>query len=441
MINCNTAVVLAGGSSSRMPFNKEFVKDGDEYLVHKSIRKLNKYFDEVIVVSNNKEFYADLDCKVFQDEERNKGPLAGLSVALKNSKSEYVYLLAVDMPNISEKVINFLRSSDSGYEVYSLKNNGFIEPFHSLYRKSCLNYYEGSHSLYSLIKRSNSKIIDVKDVNCNISPSELFFNINTQNDLSLYAKSKQVIIVKYDDDTLSIKEDLVVEEYPITLYINKEKYITILCTPESIEDLVVGHLNGEGVIDDVSDILSVDIDENRVDIELKNSPVIKSKEKILYSACGVGTSFHDKLDQIVVDMLENDSKVHPEVVYWLTKYLAQESELFKATGGVHSAIYKIGDKIIFKEDIGRHNAVDKIIGHLLNNNIYTNGLLVVSGRLSSDMVLKCLLAKIPVLISRSAPTSLAIRLAEKYGITLIGFARSKKMNVYTNGFRVSELVK
>ncbi len=422
-----------------MPFNKEFVKDGEVYLVHKTIEKLNKLFEEVIVVTNNPTHYEKSNCIVLQDEIRGKGPLAGLSVALKKSKSDYMYLTAVDMPNISKLFIEFLLSLEEGYDVYSTENNSFVEPFHSVYHKNCLQAISESKSLFSLIKSVKSKIIDLNKLDIGINATKLFFNINNVSDLNTFNRSVEVQITKLLNDEVIEVNDLVVQEYPITLYVNNQKLVTILCTPENIDDLVIGYLNSEGIIDVITDVTSINIQSNRVDIKLSKEVKIKSKEKILYTACGVGTEYHDKLDQIVINTMNIDIQCSPNKIYELTKYLAQESELFKTTGGVHSALYQFDDKLILMEDIGRNNAVDKIIGNIMRNKGSFDGMLVVSGRLSSDMVLKCILANILIVISRSAPTSLAIKLAEKHGITLIGFARNKKMNIYSNRFRIKGL--
>ncbi len=435
MINCNTAVILAGGHSSRMSYNKEFIKDGDVYLVHKTIQNLKKYFDEVIVVTNNPHLYSNVI--VLKDEIPNRGPVEGLRVALKASSSDYIYLMAVDMPNVDNDYIDSLKSQPDGYDIYAT-DNGFIQTFHAIYHKNCLNSIDKSKSLYGLTKIVNAKVTDFQHINSSMTGQEIFFNINTKADLDNYETnilSKKVKIEKYHYDEHEELLDEVVEEFPITLYINDVKYVTILCTPDSKKQLIIGYLNSNGMIDTFSDVISISISKNRVDVELKDTPK-KSKEKILYSACGVGTEFHEKIDELLLDSLVDDVSIKTDEIYFLTKRLAQKSNLFMNTGGVHSALYLYEDTEIFKEDIGRHNAVDKIVGDMLMRRIPSKGVLVVSGRLSSEMVLKSLFAKIPIVVSRSAPTSLAIKLADKFGVTLVGFARGNKMNVYTHKRRI-----
>ena len=114
------------------------------------------------------------------------------------------------------------------------------------------------------------------------------------------------------------------------------------------------------------------------------------------------------------------------------------SKLFKSTGGAHAAALCDSDRLlVFKEDIGRHNAVDKAFGECLTNGIETEGkLLLTSGRISSEILLKSVKRGIAILASRSAPTSLAVQFAEKAGLTLVGFVRGKRMNVYSNAQRI-----
>ena len=162
MINCNTAVILAGGHSSRMSYNKEFIKDGDTYLVHKTIQNLKKYFDEVIVVSNNPSLYTDVI--VLQDEIPNKGPVEGLRVALEKSKSEYVYLMAVDMPNVDPELIDHLRNLQPGYDIYAV-DNGFTQTFQAIYHKNCLKQIYQTNSLFGLTKLVNAYILPLQEVN------------------------------------------------------------------------------------------------------------------------------------------------------------------------------------------------------------------------------------------------------------------------------------
>jgi FdhD protein len=134
----------------------------------------------------------------------------------------------------------------------------------------------------------------------------------------------------------------------------------------------------------------------------------------------------------------SDIEISPSEVFALMDGFVQRSGLYKATGGVHSAaLCDRASILFFAEDIGRHNAVDKIFGHCILEDIPTNDrILLTSGRISSEILLKVAKGNIPIIISKSAPTNLAVRLANDFGITLIGFVRGRSMNAYTNDWRL-----
>jgi FdhD protein len=132
-------------------------------------------------------------------------------------------------------------------------------------------------------------------------------------------------------------------------------------------------------------------------------------------------------------------KISAREVFALAKEFQHRSQVFRATGGVHSAaLCDAKDILIFSEDIGRHNAIDKIFGECILEDIPTDDRIVItSGRVSSEVLLKTTKRNIPIVISKSAPTDLAVDLAVDLGITLIGFARGRRMNVYADGWRVT----
>ncbi|HKZ56668.1 MAG TPA: formate dehydrogenase accessory sulfurtransferase FdhD, partial [Thermodesulfovibrionales bacterium] len=140
----------------------------------------------------------------------------------------------------------------------------------------------------------------------------------------------------------------------------------------------------------------------------------------------------------VFGVIKDAFSIDAGILKTLFKEFQQRSEIFRLTGGVHSAALSDGEKIlVFAEDIGRHNAIDKIIGYSILEKIpFAGKLILVSGRLSSEIVSKCSRWGIPIVASRAAPTNLAIEIAETSGITLIGFVRGERINIYTNPQRI-----
>ena len=251
--------------------------------------------------------------------------------------------------------------------------------------------------------------------------------------------TKKVDILRIKGDEASEEEDIVILEYPFTIFINNEEIITLLCSPSSLKSLIVGFIYSEGFIKSISDIEKIRIDEKKgigyVDIDEVNKFSEKFRGKrTITSGCGKGTVFYNVLDSFKSRKIENQLSVGTGCIKNLIKEFNKKSELFLNTGGVHScALCSTNDIIVFKEDIGRHNALDKVLGKALIENIDTKDkIILTSGRISSEILIKTAKRQIPVLVSRSAPTSLSVEMAKKLGITLIGFARGEKMNIYTN---------
>ena len=423
-----------------MGFNKEELKLNGERIVFNQISKLKNIFEEVIVISPNKDMYINQEVKVYTDLLKSKGPLAGLHSGLTHSKTEYNYLIACDMPELDENFIHQQVDKLSNKEAYIVKNGEFFEPFHGFYNKSILSKIKE----FLEIDQSFQRFIGTLSRDELAFESSIFTNLNTIEELNKSNLSNNYKIFQIEKQTgngMHNTSDNVINEYPLTLFINDEKYITLLITPNNIEELIVGYLSSEKLIEDYSEIKDIDIDisNNKVSVSLINEidTTSHNKDLLLTSGCGVGTKFHEDLDSVITDSIITDFRISKEEIYNASETLNNYSGLFKLTGGVHSALYIYNNENIYVEDIGRHNAVDKIVGHIKINAIPTiNSYIFASGRISSDMLLKCAVSRIPIVISRSAPTSLAITLAEKYGITLVGFARGKKFNVYTHSFRI-----
>lgn len=250
---------------------------------------------------------------------------------------------------------------------------------------------------------------------------------------------RNVDIVRVKGSNISEEEDIVVVEYPFTIFVNEKEIITLLCTPDSLKELAVGFLYSEGFISSLSDIDNIRIGEQKGIAYVYVNNINEFNEKFrgkrtITSGCGKGTLFYNVMDSFKSKKVKNYLSIKADDIKQLMRLFNKKSELFLSTGGVHScAMCSIDDIIIFEEDIGRHNALDKIFGKALLDEIDTdNKIILTSGRISSEILIKAAKRQIPVIISRSAPTSLAVEMAKKLGITLIGFARGEKMNIYNN---------
>jgi FdhD protein len=216
-----------------------------------------------------------------------------------------------------------------------------------------------------------------------------------------------------------------------------------MCTPKDLKELTVGYLFSEGIITSTGDIVSIEEKfKDRVCVVLKDEIKVNFEGiKAKVSGCGNASTQIEYLELGLNKVIKDNYKISYKSIIKLMKEFNKSSELFKQTGGVHScALCSDEDIAIFTEDIGRHNALDKIIGKALINNIdISNKFLLTTGRISSDIIVKAVKASIPIVASHSAPTDLALNIAETSGVTVIGFVRGQRMNLYTYKERIIDI--
>ncbi|MFZ5597086.1 MAG: formate dehydrogenase accessory sulfurtransferase FdhD [Bacillota bacterium] len=256
--------------------------------------------------------------------------------------------------------------------------------------------------------------------------------------------TRRVQINKYNGHSMEPSDDLVVREVPYTLFVNDEELATLVCTPEGLKELAAGFLCSEGILHGPGDLKSLEINHSDGFIWAETtSPAPASRDflkRYITTCCGKGrASFYFVNDARDIEPLKPSGfKVSAGEITRLAALLEERASLFRSTGGAHgAALCHYGNVIAFYEDIGRHNAVDKIMGYCFLEQIpLSDKIIVISGRISSEILIKTARMGIPVIISRSAPTDLAIEMAESLGITAAGFARGKKVNIYTHPERV-----
>ena len=237
-------------------------------------------------------------------------------------------------------------------------------------------------------------------------------------------------------------KDTVAREFPVTVIVNNKELVTLLCTPSDIKYLAIGFLTSEGLVKGKDEIKKILVDDRtgvvRVDITREISGEVLFR-RLITSGCGRGAAFSSITDiGGKIQNIESSFQIATVRLFDIIKDFQKRSEIYLKTGGVHSAALCTTDGIIiFKEDVGRHNAVDKIFGECILKDIAINDhIILTSGRMSSEIVLKVANRNVPILVSRSAPTNIGLKAADDLGITMIGFARGKRMNVYTHKWRV-----
>ncbi|MBA7478676.1 Sulfur carrier protein FdhD [subsurface metagenome] len=239
-------------------------------------------------------------------------------------------------------------------------------------------------------------------------------------------------------------EDVVTIELPLTIIVNNKELTTLLCSPTDLKYLAIGFLASEGLIKDKAEIKKIIVDDERGVVRLEtteNKGFTQDTlfKRVITSGCGRGVSFHSAADVQEQSKVESQTTISNVEVFTLVREFQHRSQVFKTTGGVHSAaLCDTKNILVFNEDIGRHNAIDKIFGECMLTDIPTDDrIIITSGRVSSEILLKVAKRNIPILISKSAPTNLGVRLAHDLGVTLIGFVRGERMNVYASGWRVT----
>ena len=254
-----------------------------------------------------------------------------------------------------------------------------------------------------------------------------------------------------DGGATSLNDDVVVEE-PLEIRIGNHPFVVTMRTPGNDEELAAGFMTTEGFTHSKSDFKDIDRcrmasnPENTIRVRMSRGVKLEKIESHRYGAisasCGVcGKTSIESIRNSYPDIL-SDCKIERATLLSLPDRLRKSQVIFEKTGGLHSSglFDKAGNLLCLREDVGRHNALDKVIGFALLNDIWPleNHILMVSGRVSFEIIQKALAARIPIVAAVSAPSSLAISVARECGITLVGFLRNPTMNVYSHPHRISK---
>lgn len=244
-------------------------------------------------------------------------------------------------------------------------------------------------------------------------------------------------IYRYENGRFEQFDRAVVREQPLTIVVNGIELATFLCTPVHLDYLTLGFLAFEGIIHGLEDVRALDVDpENSVvEVEL-TTELVMPKKRVYTSGCGMGLTFTLRLSHY--PPLASNLTLAPEQIFPLMQQLFDGATMYNASRGIHAAALSDEQQIILlAEDVGRHNALDKILGEALVKGVRTAGrILLTSGRISSEMLRKGAHMGAPCLISRTSPTTLSIEAAKRLGITVIGYVRRNSFNLYTHPERL-----
>lgn len=260
-------------------------------------------------------------------------------------------------------------------------------------------------------------------------------------------------ILRWRDDRQSAVEDHLTVEEPLEIRVNGAPVAVTMRTPGHDEELAAGFCLTEGIVSNADEIVRVAVcddssDDNIVDVSLEDSDAVhravenSQRATYLSSSCGLcGKQTLDHIEQATRPFAHATPRITHAMLSELATAMRQRQTVFSRTGGLHSACLfdSTGSLIALREDIGRHNAVDKVIGHCLlqrRSDYAEKSILVISGRSSFEVVQKAAVARIPIVAAVSAPSSLATDLAKRLDMTLVGFLRESRFNIYHGGERL-----
>jgi len=244
------------------------------------------------------------------------------------------------------------------------------------------------------------------------------------------------------DGASSALDKRIANELRLEMFVNGRRLVAMNCSALGVNELVLGFLWLEQIIDSVDDVdlIKLCLDDRLVEVKLHRDIDFAAYERrrTITSGCGGGVTFADLMEARAIAPLTGGPGVEPRRLFELMAALYQGASWYRASGGLHAGALSDGERLLVEvEDLGRHNCVDKIAGRCLLEKIDPAGRILLStGRMSSEMVVKAARMGVPMVVSRTSPTDLSVELAAAMGITLVGYVRADRMNVYTHAERL-----
>lgn len=455
-----TAAVLAGGRSMRMGVDKTLLTVDGELLLTRVVEVVAGVCRNVVVVTNRPEALAETALhaavRVLQDEVAYQGPLGGLVTALSATEDDWVLAVAADMPWLRPEVVRLLWDARGDAQVVMPVGEKGPEPLLALYHRDCLPVAQrvlesGRRRLVAML--SSVRVVEVPLAALRAADPDLvsLVNVNTPEDLS-DVRDGTFPIVRNDAETdvrVSVievgtrRQRGMPSERAVTIDMNGVEIATVQATPDDLEEMAVGFLVSEGLLNDREAFLGTDVDSKRGMVFVRSDEPVPDdlvyRRRYITAGCGKGVTFASLGHTLGLEAVTSDVTVDSGELYDMMGQMARSSPAYRDTGGMHAcALGRDGKVLLVREDVGRHNAVDKVLGRAWIDRVPIEGaVLLTTGRISYEMAVKAAKARVPVVVSRSAVTDLAAEVAQTVGVTLVGYARGGKLVVYTRPDRVS----
>ncbi len=448
-----TAAVLAGGRSMRMGVDKTLLPFEGRTLVARVCDAVGEVCESTIVVTNRPEAMEEAGLpagtRVVRDEVAYQGPLGGLLTAMDVAETDWVLAVAADMPHLEPRVIRALWDARGSSDVVVPVSEKGPEPLLALYRVStCAPVARevletGRRRLVAIFPQVTVAEVPLEVLRSADPDLRSLVNVNTPGDL---AEAREAVESKAHGD-VRVRCELtppraMPSERPITIHLNDIEVATTQATPRDLEELAVGFLISEGLLMHRDELLGIDTDAKRGLVWVHTSEEVPddlaTRTRYMTSGCGKGVTFASLGHTRGLDPVVSTLTVTADEVYALVGEMARAAEAYRDTGGTHACgLARLGVLEYVREDVGRHNALDKLLGRAWLDRISTeDAILISTGRISYEMAVKAAKARVPVVVSRSAVTDLAAEVANSLNITLAGYARGGRLAVYTHPERV-----
>ena len=472
-----TAALLCGGGSARLGYPKEMLRVDGEPLAVKLVRRLRTMFPRVVVSTNRPARLRHLlEVSQIPDERDGLGPLGGMLSVLHRAETPHVLFLPCDMPGIGEEAMAHLLAvaRRSHHPAAMAVVDGRPEPVFSVMETRLVPTLEDL--LADCSGRAIRALFDRTGV-CEVAftgrPELTFADIDSPDDIRVlghFYHDVEPLPVQFgmitrvggrgerhapaDAGAASAagppsasqaaprRRDIVACEWPVKIHANSVELATVLCLPQALREMAVGFACYLGLVRRREEVVSVEPDYRlrsvRMELDVDPERLRGAERGLVTSSCG--SSLFGTPVTVEERMSAGGGTVvaAESILAWLNG-LRAASPVFEMTGATHQAAYCEGERLLYLyEDVGRHNAVDKVLGRaLLDGRDLGRGVLLATGRISSEMVTKAMRLKVPVVAGRAAVTTHAIDLADERGITVVGFARGGRLNIYTRPGRIA----
>jgi FdhD protein len=448
-----TGAVLAGGRSERMGADKVLLLVDGEPLLLRVVDVVGRVCDERMVVLSEADVLEGVelpeDVRVLTDEVPFLGPLGGLTTALAAAEHEWILAVAADLAwRVHVGGGGMWEARDGAQAVVPVSEAG-TEPLLALYHRSCLAVARevlgtGRRRFVAMFPRLRVAEVPLESLRRVDPDLSSLINVNTPEEL---AAARHAVPERDDRVRVSlvgadVRGGRLPIERPVTVMMNDTEIATMQATPEQLDDLAVGFLVAEGLLSDRAALESVAVDpvQGMVWVRTSEEPPDPEalRKRYLTSGCGKGVTFASAGHMEGITQVEGGGVWDADTIYRMPARLSRAAEKYRDTGGMHACGLVVGATLlIVREDVGRHNALDKLLGRAWLDGVETEDAVVAStGRISYEMAVKVAKAGIRVAVSRTAVTVLAVDVAEHAGITLAGYARGGRMVVYTHPGRI-----